>query len=93
MSVGEHAHLLADEIEEHLRALLRDVICGHLSGELVALADSLLVEDDAPTARAGRTRTVRARATSSPSADDWFGSLEDDYCAAEGEVSFGELAR
>jgi hypothetical protein len=94
VSVGEHAYRLAEEIEEHLRALLRDVICGHLSGELVALADSLLVEDDAPTARAGRTRTVRARAASSPSPDDWFASLEeDDYCATEGEVPFGERAR
>jgi len=33
---------LAKEISDHLRALLRDVICGHLTPDLVALADELL---------------------------------------------------
>jgi hypothetical protein len=43
---------LAKEVADHLRALLRDVICGHLSPDLPALADELLAaperaEDDA----------------------------------------------
>jgi hypothetical protein len=33
---------LAREIADHLRALLRDVICGHLTPDLVPLADELL---------------------------------------------------
>jgi hypothetical protein len=33
---------LAKEISDHLRALLRDVICGHLTPDLVGLADELL---------------------------------------------------
>jgi hypothetical protein len=33
---------LAREVADHLRALLRDVICGHLDLNLVALADELL---------------------------------------------------
>jgi len=33
---------LAREVSDHLRALLRDVICGHLDPNLVALADELL---------------------------------------------------
>jgi hypothetical protein len=32
------------ELTGHLRALLRDVLCGHLDGDLRALADRLLVE-------------------------------------------------
>jgi hypothetical protein len=32
---------LAREVAGHLRALLRDVICGHLRGDLAALADEL----------------------------------------------------
>jgi hypothetical protein len=32
------------EVTRHLRALLRDVICGHLESDLVALADELLAE-------------------------------------------------
>lgn len=35
---------LVDEIAEHLRALLRDVICGHLDPDLRSLADELLAE-------------------------------------------------
>jgi len=34
---------LAGEIANHLRALLRDVICGHLDHDLVSLADQLLL--------------------------------------------------
>ncbi|HEX4670652.1 MAG TPA: hypothetical protein VH279_00210 [Solirubrobacteraceae bacterium] len=35
---------LVDELAEHLRALLRDVICGHLDPDLRAVADELLAE-------------------------------------------------
>jgi hypothetical protein len=38
------------ELDGHLRALLRDACCGHLSGDLVGLADSILLEDGAPEA-------------------------------------------
>jgi hypothetical protein len=36
------------ELDGHLRALLRDACCGHLSGDLVGLADSILLEDAEP---------------------------------------------
>jgi hypothetical protein len=36
------AEELIDELCEHLRALLRDVICGHLGADLVGLANDLL---------------------------------------------------
>ncbi|MGD0386030.1 MAG: hypothetical protein ABSB73_07825 [Solirubrobacteraceae bacterium] len=99
VSVGEHAQKLAEEIESHLRALLRDVICGHLSAELVELADSLLIDDDdahgedEPTLRPGESRTLRRPAATQPRSDDWFEPLEDDYCAAEGEVPFVDRPR
>ncbi|HTX08242.1 MAG TPA: hypothetical protein VME22_06500 [Solirubrobacteraceae bacterium] len=35
---------LVDELAEQLRALLRDVLCGHLGSDLCALADDLLAE-------------------------------------------------
>jgi hypothetical protein len=35
---------LASDMSDHLRALLRDVICGHLDTNLVAIADQLLLE-------------------------------------------------
>ena len=38
------ADALVDELAEHLRALLRDVLCGHLDADLRAVADDLLAE-------------------------------------------------
>lgn len=45
---------LCHEIASHLSALLRDVICGYLKGDLAALADELLLsgEDASPQPRA-----------------------------------------
>jgi hypothetical protein len=47
----EHAggRALAKELSDHLRALLRDVICGHLTPELAALADEILLADEEPS--------------------------------------------
>ena len=36
---------IAEELAENLRALLRDVICGHLAPDLAGLADELLLAD------------------------------------------------
>jgi hypothetical protein len=41
---------LVDEISEHLRALLRDALCGHLDADLRSVADELLAEAAAATA-------------------------------------------
>ncbi|HEU4975585.1 MAG TPA: hypothetical protein VFT50_10890 [Baekduia sp.] len=38
---------LVDELTGWLRALLRDVLCGHLDSDLRAVADGLLAEEDA----------------------------------------------
>ncbi len=37
---------LARELSDHLRALLRDVVCGHLSCDLASLADELLLSGE-----------------------------------------------
>ena len=37
---------LAEEIAAHLKALLRDVICGHLSPDLAGFADELLAREE-----------------------------------------------
>jgi hypothetical protein len=39
------AAALAGDVADHLRALLRDVICGHLDVDLVGLADELLLAE------------------------------------------------
>ena len=41
---GPGAEELCDELGDHLRALLRDVICGHLDADLVTVAEGLLAE-------------------------------------------------
>jgi hypothetical protein len=42
------ANALANMVGDHLRALLRDVICGHLDPGLIVLADELLAEERQP---------------------------------------------
>lgn len=91
VTVGEDAVLLAGEIESHLRALLRDVICGHLEVQLVELADSLVAQ--APEEEPAPTREVRARRPRPPRVrleEDLFASAfaEEDFCATEGEPAF-----
>jgi hypothetical protein len=39
---------LVNEIEEHLRALLRDVVCGYLKPELASMADEILLQGSEP---------------------------------------------
>lgn len=38
---------VVDELAEHLRAILRDALCGHLDADLCAVADELLAESAA----------------------------------------------
>lgn len=69
------AQALAEDVANHLRALLRDVICGHLMPDLVTLADELLEaperleqderpaeleQDERPQAAEEQTRPERA---------------------------------
>jgi hypothetical protein len=44
---------LARDLSNHLRALLRDVVCGHLPGDLAALADELLLSGEESPADGG----------------------------------------
>jgi hypothetical protein len=43
-AAGPGANKLVQELSEHLRALLRDVLCGHLDADLRSVADELLAE-------------------------------------------------
>jgi hypothetical protein len=56
------------ELSEHLRALLRDIVCGHLDSDVCALADELLAEAAAvgpgPAATVQEPPTVESGALS-----------------------------
>jgi hypothetical protein len=41
---GESVEALVEELAAHLRAMLRDTLCGHLDGDLCSVADELLEE-------------------------------------------------
>ena len=58
------------ELEENLRALLRDIVCGHLAPELTGIADELL------RTPAGRTEEIRV---STPNAPDPSPPPEPDF--------------
>ncbi len=78
-SVVEHAggEILAKEIADHLRALLRDVICGHLTADLVALADRILLESGPEREPEPQPEelTVRAMPVAAASGEEVFGDL------------------
>jgi hypothetical protein len=44
----DSARTLVDEAERHLRALLRDILCGYLDADLRSVADDLLLEQPEP---------------------------------------------
>ena len=50
---------LASEVETHLRALLRDVVCGYLDTDLKGVADEILLEDEADPAMEIKARDLR----------------------------------
>jgi hypothetical protein len=59
---GSSVNAVVDELSEHLRAILRDALCGHLGPDLRAVADELLAESvdepgrDAEVAPPARSR-------------------------------------
>jgi hypothetical protein len=78
-SVGsaEPAHQIVREIETHVRAILRDVLCGYLDADLRSAADEILVvggeavEIQAHDMR--RESTVDSRQSTVPEPESWFG--------------------
>jgi hypothetical protein len=46
-----HAVAVVEELSEHLRAVLRDALCGHLDADLCGLADDLIAEAASSAAR------------------------------------------
>ena len=52
---------LVDEAEDHLRALLRDVLCGYLDADLKGVADDILLESDSEPFMDSERRTARFR--------------------------------
>jgi hypothetical protein len=56
LSEGSAGSSLAGDVADHLRALLRDVICGHLDGDLAGLADEILIEASEP--QSGESRAA-----------------------------------
>jgi hypothetical protein len=66
---------LARELSDHLRALLRDVVCGHLPADLSSLADELLLKGDEEGEELGdQQASVAAASTSEPRAGRIVGS-------------------
>ncbi len=58
---GESPRALAAELEAHVRALLRDVLCGYLDADLGAVADDILLE--VPEPRSGEIEARDMRVT------------------------------
>ena len=62
LRAGESPRALAAELEAHVRALLRDVLCGYLDADLGAVADDILLEVPEPASgEIAGPRPARAR--------------------------------
>ena len=59
---------LVAEVEAHLRALLRDVLCGYLDADLKGVADDILLEATPEPFMEIRARDLRARPAPQPEA-------------------------
>jgi hypothetical protein len=57
---------LVAEVEAHLRALLRDVLCGYLDADLKGVADDILLETTPEPFMEIRARDLRAEAREAP---------------------------
>jgi hypothetical protein len=87
-------HKLVATIGDHVRALLRDVICGHLEGDLARLADELLMADAGPHSgpvAAGQPvpaapRIIDQRPHRSPWGNDAVWTEDDDPTASQPAV-------
>lgn len=73
---------LADDVANHLRSLLRDVICGHLDPDLAVIADELLEPDELLHA----DEIAQAEIEAEPDAAE-VSELESQLVAAEGQES------
>jgi hypothetical protein len=96
-SAVEHAgaEALAAETADHLRALLRDVICGHLDPDLTNLADELLLEEleAAKAAEAAEGAAAAAAAEQPPAQPEYFeqpSTLEPFAAQRSGKEIFGD---
>jgi hypothetical protein len=56
---GESPRALASELEAHVRALLRDVLCGYLDPDLSTVADDILLEVPEPAPGEVSARDMR----------------------------------
>ena len=56
---GESPRALASELEAHVRALVRDVLCGYLDADLGAVADDILLEVPEPAPGEVSARDMR----------------------------------
>ena len=45
LAVDPEIDALTDELASHLRALLRDVLCGHLDSDLRSVAEDIIGQD------------------------------------------------
>jgi hypothetical protein len=87
-AVKPAADALAEDVANHLRALLRDVICGHLMPDLVTLADELLDAPSATDEDSGDARLQAVAEEADPQAaaeQAQPGGVEDEAEPEEGE--------
>jgi hypothetical protein len=81
------AQSLADDVANHLRSLLRDVICGHLDPDLAVIADEMLEPDE--LLHADEQVEPDAQQQFVPVPSSVAAELEDEHVIDEGVIDEG----
>ena len=84
------ARLLVEELANHLRALLRDVICGHLDEDLAGLADEILLEAREADAAAERAAAEEPHDEPASAPEPVGGEGEEEYPQLSVQEVLGE---
>jgi hypothetical protein len=66
---SESSRTLVEEVERHLRALLRDILCGYLDSDLRAVSDDFLLEP--PRASAPEPASTPVTAVAASRREEW----------------------
>jgi hypothetical protein len=83
---------LVEEVERHLRALLRDILCGYLDADLRGVADELLLDQPEPfEIRAASLRPLPPRGfTAAPEPDPQPTVVQSDPDQLEGQLGLDD---
>jgi hypothetical protein len=89
---SDSPHTLVNELERHLRALLRDLLCGYLEPNLRGMADDLLLDQPEPAPRREPPLAEPATVAARPAQDRAYDLVEEIEALEDEPAEVGVVA-